>query len=227
MIRRMELIIYADIYDSAFKTMPNLKELVSNRDCRVDVIFHTNVQSCSIKLKDRILHIAKPCTDHIDISSHNVWFAIRSQYICDTAELDEARCIDKRYTLVACSNKARVIIGADKLANLGPKHKQTYEDKGQVIAIADEGFDNKQIELVHPAFIDRIEKLVPLPNPLMENKSLADPSGHVTHLCCLAAGNIRIKNGKLIRGTTPQAQLIVQCAEHYCLKIPVNLADLF
>ena len=226
-IRRMELIVYADIYHMAFKTVPNLKEPVSDRDCRVDVIFHTGVQSGSIELKDRILHTAKPRTDHIDVSPHKVRLAIPGQYIRDTAELDEVRCIDKVYTLVACSNKARVIMGADKLANLSPGRQQTYEGKGQVIAIADEGFDIGRIESVHPAFTDRIEELVPLPNPPPENRSLADPSGHATHLCGLAAGDGRTRSGKHIRGTAPQAQLVVQCAGQYYSGIPVNLADLF
>ena len=204
-IRGMELIFYADIYHTAFKTVPNLKEPVSDRDYCVDVIFHTGVQSGSIELRDRILHTAKPRTDHINVSPHKVRLTIPDQYIRNTAELDEVRCIDKVYKLVACSNKARVIMGADKFANLSPRRKQTYEGKGQVIAIADEGFDIGRIGSVYPAFTDRIKELVPLPNPPTENRSFADPSGHATHLCCLAAGDGRTRSGKHIRGIASQA----------------------
>lgn len=118
-------------------------------------------------------------------------------------------------------------MGADKFAKLSPVRKQTYEGKGQVIAIADERFDIGRIDSVHPAFTDRIEELVPLPNPPPENRSLADPSGQATHLCGLATGDGRTRSGKHIRGTAPQAQLVVQCAGQYYSRIPVNLADLF
>lgn len=77
-------------------------------------------------------------------------FGSPSRVNIDTAELDEVRCIDTVYKLVACSNKARVIMGADKFANLSPERKQTYEGKGQVIAIADEGFDIGRIDSVQP-----------------------------------------------------------------------------
>lgn len=156
-IRGMELIVYADIYHTAFKTVPNLKDPVFDRDYLVDVIFHTGVQPGSIELKDRILHTTKPRTDHIDVSPHKARLAIPGQYIRDTAELDEVRCIDKVSKLVPCSNKARIIMGADKFAKLSPGHKQTYEGKGQLIAIADEGFDIGRIDSVHPAFTGRVE----------------------------------------------------------------------
>lgn len=116
-IRGMESIVYADIYHTALKTVPNLKEPVIDQDYHVDVILHTGVQSSSTELKDRILHTAKPRTGHIDVFPHKVRLTIPGQYIRDTAELVEVCCIDKVYKLVACSNKARVIMGADKYAN--------------------------------------------------------------------------------------------------------------
>ena len=181
----------------------------------------------SIKLKDRILYTAKARIDHINVSPYKVWLTIPDQYIRDTAEFDKVRCINKVYKLISCSNKACVIMGADKFANLSPRCKQTYEGKGQVIAIADEGFDIRQIDSVHLAFIDRIEELAPLPNPPIENKSLANPSGHATHFCNLVASDGKTKNDKNIRDITPQAQLVVQCTGQYYLGIPINLTDFF
>lgn len=119
-IRGMDLIVYADIYHTVFKTVPNLKDPISDQDYRVDIIFHTGVKSGSVELKDRILHTAKPRNSHIDVFPHKVRLAIPGQYIRDTAELDEVRCIEKVAKLVSCSNKARVIMGADKYARLSP-----------------------------------------------------------------------------------------------------------
>ena len=118
------------------------------------------------------------------------------------------RCIEKVAKLVSCNDKARVIMGA--YAKLSPEPEQTYDGKGQVIAIADEDFDIGRIDLVHSAFTNRIKELIPLSDLPPQNRSLADPSGHGTHLCGSAAGNGRTRNGKHIRGITPQARLVVQ-----------------
>ena len=63
-IRGMEPIVYADIYYAAFKTVPNLKEPVSNRDYRVDVMFHTGVQSGSNTPKVLSWNSLKMCHFH-------------------------------------------------------------------------------------------------------------------------------------------------------------------
>lgn len=55
------------------------------------------------------------------------------------------RRIDKVNKLVTCSNEVRVIMGADKYARLSPGPRITYEGKGQVIAIVDQGSNIGQI----------------------------------------------------------------------------------
>lgn len=125
----MEFIVYVNIYYTVFKTVLNRKESISDQDYLVNIIFHTGVQSVLIKLKDHILHKAKPRINHIDVYPHKVRLAMLGQYIRDTTDFDEVHYIGKIYKRIACSNKARVIMRANKFANLSPGYKQTYESK--------------------------------------------------------------------------------------------------
>lgn len=44
MIREIDFIIYTDIYHIVSKTVPNLKDLISDQDYCINIIFYTNIQ---------------------------------------------------------------------------------------------------------------------------------------------------------------------------------------
>jgi serine protease AprX len=92
-----------------------------------------------------------------------------------------------------------------------------------VIAIADEGFDNGDADLVHPAFTGRIRRLHLLGN----TQSAADTSGHGTHMCGSAAGNGQTSTQQHTRGIAAQATLVVQCAGSGYASIPGDCKKLF
>lgn len=120
----MDLIVYADIYHTAaFKTLPNLREPISDQvyllRCHFSHKRAVHVQSGSIELKKTAYCIvtAKPRTGNIDF-----FFCIKldspipGQYVRDTAELDEVRCIEKVAKLVimqlqgSCDNGSRQVL---------------------------------------------------------------------------------------------------------------------
>jgi hypothetical protein len=99
--------------------------------------------------------------------------------------------------------------------------QDTYDGMDEIIGVADSGFDKgdqgpmgDQAEPLHPAFKDRIIKLVPVTR-WQENATSAteDTSGHGTFVCGNVAGDGTSGSwllGERIKGTAPKAKLVVQ-----------------
>jgi serine protease AprX len=102
-----------------------------------------------------------------------------------------------------------------------------YKGEGQVIAIADTGFDRGDIRDVPPAFTGRVEKLYSLGR--INNSD--DPDSHGTHVCGTAVGVINSPQYGLIEAPASQAKLVMQSCykdKHSILGgIPVGLTELF
>ncbi|KAF5127368.1 Serine protease/ABC transporter B family protein tagC [Metarhizium anisopliae] len=104
----------------------------------------------------------------------------------------------------------------------------TYEGQGQVIAIADTGFDTGSKDDPHPAFRERIVAL-------LSNKQRAgrtdDPVGHGTHVAGSALGNGWSDTmGGSIQGAAPKASLVLQSmldSDDANIRIPGDLTGLF
>ncbi|EFZ01962.2 peptidase S8 family protein [Metarhizium robertsii] len=103
-----------------------------------------------------------------------------------------------------------------------------YEGQGQVIAIADTGFDTGSKDSPHPAFRGSIVAL-------LSNKQRAgrtdDPVGHGTHVAGSALGDGWSDTmGGSIQGAAPKASLVLQSildSDDVNIRIPRDLTGLF
>src|SRR5204863_8650793 len=117
-------------------------------------------------------------------------------------EIDAVQAVQKVHPLQLHNNVARVILNANVAMN-----GTVYRGQGQVVAVADTGFDIGSTTDTHPAFTGRVAKLYALGRPGKAD----DPAGHGTHVCGSVLGDgVSSSMGGVIQGAAPQATLVVQ-----------------
>src|SRR5206468_11863265 len=80
------------------------------------------------------------------------------------------------------------------------------ESAGEIVAVADTGFDKGSTTNVHPAFKGRVKKLYALGRPGLKD----DPDGHGTHVAGSVLGDgVSTADGP-VRGAAPKAKLVLQ-----------------
>jgi hypothetical protein len=100
------------------------------------------------------------------------------------------------------------------------------EGKGEIVAVADTGFDKGSTTDVHPAFTGRVKKLYGLGRPNRKD----DSHGHGTHVAGSVLGDGKSTADGPVRGTAPAAKLVLQSlldSGGGLGGLPANLNDLF
>ena len=160
----------------------------------------------------------------MQVGRRKVRLTVQEGELPKLAALDEVRHIEEVPTRQLFNNVARPILDADVVVNGTP-----YQGDGEIVAVADTGFDKGSTSNVHPAFTGRVAKLYALgrTSPAKRN----DPHGHGTHVAgsVLGDGNSASMGGA-IQGTAPGARLVLQStldSSGGLGGIPADLHDLF
>jgi serine protease AprX len=237
-IRALPFVVWADVYLQQVKIAPSLRPSGASapsllalagpppsRDLRnVEVVLHDDVDPKSTKLRKEIAAAARVKLNDLEAGRNKVRISVQERYLDDLAGVDQVRSIEEVPTRKLFNNVARPILHAQVVVN-----GTTYQGKGQVVAVADTGFDKGSTTNVHPAFTGRVAKLYALgrTSPAKAN----DPDGHGTHVCgsVLGKGNSPSMGGAIL-GTAPAAKLVVQSlidSSGSLGGIPADLHDLF
>lgn len=237
-IRALRFVTWADIYLRGFKVAPNLRPTEAAPSTRilpmsvapshsrtprtVDVVFHEDVDPHSQAVKSAVAAAARVDSDGIELGQHKARLTVQEQYLEDLAAIDAVRIIQEVPQRKLRNNFARQILNADVVVN-----GTTYEGAGEVVAVADTGFDKGSTSNTHPAFTGRVARLY----ALGRTSKTDDPDGHGTHVCGSAVGDGNSGTmGGAIRGTAPRATLVVQSlidSSGRLSGIPADLNDLF
>lgn len=237
-IRALPFVTWANTYLREFKVAPNLRSatMASNFNIlpmpvaasysraprMVDIVFHQDVDPNSDAVKSAVAAAAHVDKASLPMGRHKVRLTVEEQYLDDLTALDVVRVVQAVLPAKLHNNVAGPILKAQVMVN-----GTTYEGAGQVIAVADTGFDVGKTDDTHPAFTGRVARLYALGRPGKTD----DPNGHGTHVCGSALGDgTSATMGGAIRGTAPKATLVVQSliGPSGGLKgIPDDLTDLF
>jgi subtilisin family serine protease len=217
-IRDLPFVEWANVYLEGFKIAPQLRTATPTRNTtnllalgsvdrviaqqpkQVTVVFHNNV-SIDEELRDRVAAAARLNPEDLQFSGNSVRLTVQPQYLEELANIDEVRHIEEFVPRQLFNNVAVGVINADKTHSTA-----NLQGAGQVVAVADTGFDKGSTTDVHPAFTNKVLKLYPL------GRSTAnDPNGHGTHVAgsVLGDGNSPTMGGS-IQGTAPKAKLVLQ-----------------
>ncbi|WP_169120913.1 S8 family serine peptidase [Aromatoleum anaerobium] len=186
----------------------------------IDVVFHRDVDPTNATVKVALAAGLDPAD--VPPMGHKARIVVAESRLPELAALDEVRTIEPVVPVKLHNDVARKILRIDS-TNPGPLQ---FEGDGQIVAVADTGFDKGLTTTVHPAFTGRVLKLYPL-----GRAKANDPHGHGTHVAgsVLADGN-STKLGQRVRGTAPRAKLVLQALLDPAGGlggIPVNLQALF
>ena len=188
----------------------------------VDIVFHEDVDPNADALKSAIATASRVDKDSLEIERRKVRLSVQERYLYDIAAIDGVRIIQEVPKVKLRNNVARQIISASVF-----EKGTDYEGAGQVIAVADTGFDTGSTINTHPAFTGRVARLYSLGRPGKTN----DPDGHGTHVCGSAAGDgTSPAAGGVIQGMAPRSTLVVQSlmdATGGLGGIPADLTNLF
>lgn len=238
-IRSLPFVTWANIYITGFKISPNLalkgtgnkfstlSEIVakpgqsfSDMPKTVDVVFHSDVNPETVR--EKIATAAQLDPADLKLSRHKVRITVQTKHLADLAAIDEVRHIEEVVPRKLHCNIARQIIKAGI-----PVYQYLYEGEGQIVVVADSGFDKGSTIDVHPAFQNRVVKLY----ALGRSNNANDPHGHGTHVAGSVLGNaVSGTLGINIRGIAPQSLLIFQSlmdGQGGLGGIPDDLDDLF
>jgi hypothetical protein len=166
----------------------------------VDVILHNGVEPETVR--DAVASAAHLDPKDLVFGAHKVRLRVQLKYLPALAAIDAVRNIEEVTPKKLHNDVARGILRVG-LATTGG----TFEGEGQLVAVADTGFDRGSTTNVHPAFQGRVQKLYPLGRHGKAN----DPDGHGTHVAgSVLADGTSGTLGTNIRGTAPQARLLLQ-----------------
>ncbi|MGR0319705.1 S8 family serine peptidase [Agromyces sp. ZXT2-3] len=189
----------------------------------VDLLLHPDVTPTD-DLVERVASAAKVNPEQVEVTPGKLRVTTEQGRLPRLAAIDEIREIQPVPERRLFNNVARGILNADVTVN-----GTTYRGDGEVVAVADTGFDTGDAADPHPAFAGRVVQLHALGRPSPARAD--DPHGHGTHVAgsVLGLGNSASMGGA-IEGTAPEAHLILQSlldSRGRLGGIPADLTDLF
>ncbi|MBT2596860.1 S8 family serine peptidase [Arthrobacter sp. ISL-72] len=238
-VRELAFVRWADVYSRVFKIPPPLlprsADAASIRSLahhqphpdrrlqRVDLLLHPGLEA-GPDLIARVAAAARVERDAVGVTPGKLRITTSMDQLPELAKIDEIREIHPVRDRQLFNNVARQILNAQVQLD-----GTTYRGDGEVVAVADTGFDTGDAASPHPAFTGRVRKLYALGRTAPDKAD--DPHGHGTHVAgsVLGRGNSATMGGD-IEGTAPEAELILQSVldpDGGLGGIPVNLNDLF
>ncbi|MCX5613138.1 S8 family serine peptidase [Streptomyces sp. NBC_00047] len=238
-VRTLPFVTWADVYFDGFKIGRSLQSTGMRSSVgvlaepleaggagtrTVDIVLHDDVDVSVDGVRDRIAAAAGVSSGDVKPSRGKVRVTIREEDLPALAGLDEVRQIEEVPEKVLYNTMAATLMHAHVSLN-GTK----FRGEGQIVCVADTGFDKGSTTNVHPAFAGRVKRLVALGRKSPPRAD--DPAGHGTHVAGSVLGDGTSESmGGAVTGTAPEARLVFQSvmAENGSLAgIPDNLLDLF
>ncbi|KAJ6118182.1 Peptidase S8/S53 subtilisin/kexin/sedolisin [Penicillium samsonianum] len=214
-IRRLPYISWVNVYLDMFVIQSSLKAPAETTTLSsfpavpkdrtshtVDLILHKDVDLSAAHVASEIAAAAHADPDTLHTGSSKIRINVQNQYLEGLATLDCVKSIQPVYPARLFNNRAIEILGSPLQIN-----GTQYEGEGQVVAVADTGFDKGSTVDTHPAFRNRVKQLYALGRPGRSD----DPDGHGTHVCGSVLGDgFSSTMGGRISGAAPKASLVVQ-----------------
>ncbi|MFI1031406.1 S8 family serine peptidase [Streptomyces sp. NPDC020951] len=236
-VRALPFVAWADVYLEGFKIAPSLRagglqsDLAAlaapaaagdSQQHMVDVVLHDDVDAEADGVRQRIADAVGVSADDVQVTRNKARLTVSGDHLGALVGIDEVRQIDEVPQWVTYNSVARPIMNATVQLN-----GTAFLGQGQVVAVADTGFDKGSTADVHPAFTGRVAKLYALGRPDRSD----DPRGHGTHVAgsVLGDGHSATMGGP-IQGAAPRATLVLQSLLDPAGRlggIPRDLRDLF
>jgi serine protease AprX len=160
----------------------------------------------------------------VSLEHKKIRVTVDAQAIAQIKNIDSVKEIEEVVPIKLYNNVSRKDLNGDPATILGT----VFEGNGQVVCVADTGFDIGSKTDVHPAFQGRVAELYAVGRP--SSKKTNDFNGHGTHCAGSVLGDGTSQSmGGSIKGVAPKAKLVVQSllTNQGGLSTPANLWNLF
>jgi serine protease AprX len=231
-LRGLPFVAWVNVYLHVFKISPRLRPAaaanalalapvpssMSKDRVTVEVVLHKD--SMTDAVRNLIATTAGVDPNQIQAGRGKIRLTVEDRRLDRLAAIDEVHHIERYYPPRLANNIARGILTADQAQAAG-----TMRGEGQIVCVADTGFDRGATDDVHPAFEGRVLRLYAL-----GRDNASDPDGHGTHVCGSVLGDLTAGDGTIVRGTAPAARLVMQsvlASDGGLGGLPVDLHDLF
>lgn len=210
-IRGLEYINYVNVYSQDF-VVPDVMQVVSaqaaehehDNTVEVDILLQHDIEQVSTDIVNKISKAADVNQSAISVDSGLVRVKVDAGALEKIASLDEVRVIHPTPERTVFNNVARQLLRLD-----APVINDTpYKGEGEIVCVADTGFDTGSLTDVHDAFTGRIKQLHAWGRA--KDNLVDDPDGHGTHVCGSVLGQGQHNSQGEIEGAAPAANLIVQ-----------------
>lgn len=185
----------------------------------VEVVLHRDADPEAER--ERIAEAVRLNASELEMAGHKVFLSVRPQMLSRLAAIDGVRHIEEAVRNKLHNSVALGIMAVDPIHNGGG-----LRGDGQIVAVADTGFDKGSLTSVHPAFSGRVVRLFALGRPTSN-----DPDGHGTHVAGSVLGDgTSAAMGGPVTGSAPGARLVLQSimdASGGLGGIPASLQTLF
>jgi len=131
-IRKLEPVVYVDIYRNELKITPSLKEAEQDQFCKVDIVFHEGVDTSSLDLQ-RDIEVQSQCSmEGVKFLLNKVRLTMQCLYLEAVASIDNVRCIERVGKVVKHNDVARQILELESnlQPSTGPTQQQAYKGSG-------------------------------------------------------------------------------------------------
>jgi len=237
-LRALDFVQWADVYPHVVKISPALLQIAPKTGgvdaavavlarpaaldaarVTIDVVLHRNVDvQQAVKRVAGAAHLKE---SELTVSAGKIRMTVKRRRLAEIASLDEVRNLEEVVAPQLSNNIARDILRVPAAGT-----STAFTGKGEIVAVADTGFDKGSTTDVHPAFKGRVKKLYAVGRASRKD----DPDGHGTHVAGSVLGDgVSTADGP-IRGTAPGAKLVLQSVlgdDDQSLNIPSDLGDLF
>ena len=217
-VRALPFVTWADIYPQAVKISPSLRSIepqpggvlaaaailertgeLDDARRKVCIVLHRNADPK--KTAKRIAAAAHVDPKEVQVVRGKVRLMTKVRRLSDITSLDEVRHVEEVLPRKLLNSIARQVLRVPT-GNPAPG----AEGAGEIVVVADTGFDKGSTTNVHPAFKGRVKKLYALGRPGRKD----DPDGHGTHVAGSVLGNGVSTSEGAVRGTAPMAKLVLQ-----------------
>lgn len=237
-VRALPFVAWAGVYSRGFKVAPSLtgmamrgqtmplavasarpERMFSSKPKAVDIVLHLDAPQEEVKKK--VASVAGLHDTDLSVTGGKIRVNVQESKLDELATIDGVRHIEEAPRYKLHNNVARGILG------VAPQPASSaFEGQGQIVAVADTGFDRGLPDDVHPAFAGRVVQLY----ALGRQGQASDPDGHGTHVCGSVLGDGDSTKLGRIQGTAPKASLVMQSvldANGGLGGLPDDLNDLF
>jgi hypothetical protein len=217
-IRGLNFVTWADVFLQAVKISPGLRKVapvaggvslsamalaapgeLDSTEKTVDVVLHRNVNAK--KAAKEVAAAAHVPVQQVQVGTHKLRLTIKARRLADVSALDQVRHIEEVFPAKLHNSVARKVMRVPSGAT-----SPGAEGRGEIVAVADTGFDKGSTTNPHPAFTGRVKKLYALGRTGKKD----DPHGHGTHVAGSVLGDGTATGEGAIRGTAPAAKLVLQ-----------------